>query len=143
MFFAKFKMCNNLCNESSEGIPALCLACPLYIAVKYISKTHNIMCFATQCKAKTNFYFSWQGFCQVNVLNMAKSLTRKVKVGFSFALCSQPLMCNNLCNESSEGIPACILACVYSVHCTIHNLQSTQYKCFLLTLKCAIICAVK
>ena len=31
-----------------------------------------------------------QGFCQLKVLNMAKSLPRKVKGGFSFALGSQP-----------------------------------------------------
>ena len=30
------------------------------------------------------------GICQLKVLNMAKSLPRKVKVGFSFALGSQP-----------------------------------------------------
>ena len=45
---------------------------------------------ATQCKAKTNFHFSWQGFCQLKVLIMAKSLPRQVKVGFSFALGGQP-----------------------------------------------------
>ena len=46
---------------------------------------------ANQCKAKTNFHLSWKGFCLLKVLNMAKSLPRKVKVGFSFALGSQPL----------------------------------------------------
>ena len=46
---------------------------------------------ATQCKAKTNFhFFFWQGFCHIQYFQLAKSLPRKVKVGFSFALGSQP-----------------------------------------------------
>ena len=40
--------------------------------------------------SKTNFHFSWQGFCQVKELNMAKSLPRKVKVGFRVAMAGQP-----------------------------------------------------
>ena len=46
-------------------------------------------------KAEASFHFFlklslfWLGFCQVTVLNMAKSLPRKVKVGFRVAMASQ------------------------------------------------------
>ena len=44
----------------------------------------------TQCKAKANFHFSCEGFCHIQYFYLAKSLPRKVKVCFSFALGSQP-----------------------------------------------------
>ena len=48
----------------------------------------------TQCKAKTNFHFSYKGFCHIQFFYLAKSLPRKVKVGFSFAMASQPFVTN-------------------------------------------------
>ena len=45
---------------------------------------------ATQCKAKTNFYFSCQGFCHIQYFYLAISLPRKVKVCFRVAISSQP-----------------------------------------------------
>ena len=40
---------------------------------------------ATQCKAKTNFHFSWQGFCQVKVLNMTKFHDKKSESWFQIS----------------------------------------------------------
>ena len=41
--------------------------------------------------SKTNFHFSWKGFCHILYFYLANSLPRKVKVGLRVAMASQPL----------------------------------------------------
>ena len=76
--------------ERFPGAPAQRSGQPSQKVLKDTNRMLMIKGLASHRNSKTNFHFSWQGFCHIQYFYLATSLPRKVKVSFRVAMASQP-----------------------------------------------------